>query len=175
MISVNNTKREFLELLENLDIKSVLDLGCGKAIMSKFFAERGAKVKGIDRIKECKNFDNFKFVEGNILDTDFGEDNDLVIISLFLHLFKKEVALRIIEKMKESTSKEGYNLLICMSNKDNLAKKRLENFYPTIQELEDIYSNWKVIKKLIDTTEVEEHDGQGPHQHHLIFLLVQNK
>jgi len=74
--------------------------------------------------------------------------------------------------MKEATSEKGYNFLICMSNKDDCAKRKPDNFCPTLQELENIYSNWKIIKKLEEFTEIEKHENQGTHQHHLIFLLV---
>ncbi len=175
MINVKDTKKEFVKLLEDTDIKSVLDLGCGKAIMSEFFAKRGAKVKGIDIKNVERKIANFEFIQGDFRKFDLKEEYDLIIASLVINFLEKESALKFIQRIKNATSKEGYNLLICMSNKDSLAKKRLENFYPTIQELENIYSDWKVIKRLIDITEVEEHNGQGPHQHHLIFLLTQNK
>jgi len=175
MINIKQTKKEFLLELMNKNIKKVLELGCGKAIMSKFFVKQGAKAIGIDKTKRCEDFDNFKFIEGNIIDTDFREDNDLVISSLLLHFFKKEVALKIIKKMKEATTKQGYNLLICMSNEDDCAKRRPENFYPTLQELEDLYSDWKIIKKLEGITDIEEHSKQNSHRHNLIFLLVQKK
>ena len=175
MINIKQTKKEFLLELMNKDIKKVLDLGCGKALMSKFFVKQGAKAIGIDRKKRCEDFDNFKFVEGNILDTDFGENNDLVISSLLLHFFSQKDARKIIEKMKKTTSINGYNLIICMSDKEKFSKKKPDNFYPTFQELENIYSNWKIIKKWADFTEIEEHGEQDTHQHHLIFLLIQKK
>jgi len=175
MINIKNKKKEFLLELMNKNIKKVLDLGCGKAIMSRFFVKQGAKAIGIDIKKRCEDFDNFKFIEGNIINTDFGEDNNLIIASLVLHFYKKEITQRVIEKMKKATSLGGYNLLICMSNEDEAAKRKLENFYPTLQELENFYSDWKIIKKLNDITEIEEHGEQGPHQHNLIFLLVQKK
>ena len=76
--------------------------------------------------------------------------------------------------MKAATSDSGYNLLICISNKDKLAKGKIEKFYPDVKELTEIYENWSLVKELEGITEVEDHDNLGPHQHQLIFLLFQN-
>lgn len=173
MINVKETKREFLMNLLDKNIKKILDIGCGKGLMSKFFEKKGANIIGIDIKKNCEDTENFKFIEGDIRKEDFGEENDLVIASLILHFFEKEEALKIIEKMKRSTSDIGYNLLICMSNEDEFAKNKIGKFYPTLEELKKIYEHWTLIKEVKDMTEIEEHDNLGPHQHNLIFLLFQ--
>ncbi|MCK9596071.1 methyltransferase domain-containing protein [Candidatus Pacearchaeota archaeon] len=175
MINVKETKREFLMSLFNQDIKKILDLGCGKGLMSKFFANKGAKIIGIDLNKIVEESPNFKLIEGDIRKENFGEKNDLIIASLILHFLNKNDSLQIIERMKTATSKLGYNLLVCMSDKDENAKKKTEKFYPNIQELIKIYSDWKLIKEISDISEIEDHDNIGPHQHHLNFVLFQNK
>lgn len=171
MINVKETKKEFLMILLDKDIKKILDLGCGKGLMSKFFDKKGAKAIGIDLKKISEDSENFKFIEGDIRKEDFRKENDLIIASLILHVFNKKDVLELISRMKDATSKEGYNFLICMSNEDELAKGRSEKFYPDIKELIKIYGDWILVKKIKDITEVENHDDMGPHQHNLIFLL----
>jgi cyclopropane fatty-acyl-phospholipid synthase-like methyltransferase len=175
MINAKKIKKEFLTALLNKNIKKVLDLGCGKGLMSKFFAGKKVNVIGIDLKRTSEDSENFNFIEGDVRKEDFGKKNDLIIASLILHFFKREEAKQIIEKMKKATSDSGYNLLICMSNKDELAKGRLGKFYPYVKELKNIYKNWSLVKELEGITEVEDHDNLGPHQHQLIFLLFQNK
>ncbi len=175
MINVKEIKREFLMFLLNKPIKKILDIGCGKGLMSKFFYKQGAKVIGIDVQETIKDSENFKFIKGDIRKEDFGKENDLIIASAILHLLNREDALKVINKMKDATSKEGYNFLVCMSHEDGLAKKKLENFYPSFQELNKIYDNWNLIKELKGITEIEEHDNLGPHQHNIIFVLFQNE
>lgn len=175
MINVKNTKKDFLLILLDKDIKKILDLGCGQGLMSKFFNKKGANSIGIDIKKISEDSENFKFVEGDIRKEDFGKENDLVIASLILHLFEKNSALQIIERMKNATSNSGYNFLICLSNNDEFVKKRPDRFYPNIQELIEIYQDWTLIKKVEDITEIENHDDTGPHQHNIIFLLFQKK
>ena len=171
MINIKETKKEFISELLNKEIKNVLDLGCGKLLLPKRFLERGSSVKGID-IKEPSEIPKGAvFVKGNILNEDFGEDSDLIISSLILHLFKKKYALEIISKMKSSTIREGYNLLVLLSNKDSLYNE--EKFFPSLKEISDLYSDWKLIKSLEGETEFEEHSGIPMHNHHLIFLIFQ--
>jgi cyclopropane fatty-acyl-phospholipid synthase-like methyltransferase len=173
MINTKETKREFLSILLNKNLKKILDLGCGKGLMSKFFVGEEAKITGIDLKKTSEDLENFNFIEGDVRKEDFGKDNDLIIASLILHFFEKQEAKQLIERMKTATSDKGYNLLICMSDKDELSKKKSEKFYPDIKELKKIYENWGLIKETEGFTETEDHDNLGSHQHNLIFLLVQ--
>lgn len=173
MINTKETKKDFLKLLLNKEIKKILDLGCGKGLMSKFFEGENVKIVGIDIKKSLENSEHFQFVEGDVRREDFGKENDLIIASLILHFFKKDEAQQLIEKMKNATSKNGYNFLICMSDEDNLAKRNLEKFYSNLEELKKIYKNWILIKEIKGLTEQEDHDNLGPHQHNLIFLLFQ--
>jgi len=170
MINVKETKKEFLMFLLEKPIKKVLDLGCGKGLMSRFFTKK-AKVIGIDTKKIIEDIENFEFREGDIRKENLGEENDLILASLILHLFRKDEALKIIEKMKRATTSSGHNLLICVSDKDNLAKKNQDNFYPSFQELLEIYKNWDLVKENHGITKIEEHGALGPHQHDLIFVL----
>jgi SAM-dependent methyltransferase len=172
MINTKEIKKEFLIELQDKNLKKILDLGCGKGLMSKFFSGKGV-ITGIDLKKTSEDSENFNFIEGDVRKEDFGENNDLIIASLILHFFEKEEAKQMIERMKTATSDLGYNLLICMSDKDDLSKKKAEKFYPDIKELKKIYGNWKLIKELEGITEIEDHDNLGPHQHNLIFLLFQ--
>jgi len=170
VINVKETKKEFLMFLLGEPIKKVLDIGCGKGLMSKFFAKK-AKVIGIDTRKIMEDIENFEFREGDIRQANFDKENDLIIASLILHIFDKNEARKIIERMKQATSDSGYNLLICMSDEDTLAKQNPNKFYPSFQELLEIYKDWNLIKKVQGITEVEEHGNLGPHKHDIIFAL----
>ncbi|MBA7654277.1 hypothetical protein ES703_62154 [subsurface metagenome] len=171
MINVKETKKEFLMFLLDKPIKKILDLGCGKGLMSRFFIKKKAKVIGIDTKKIIEDIENFEFRKGDIRQENFGKENDLIIASLILHIFDKNEAQKIIERMKQATSDSGYNLIICVSNEDILAKKNPKKFYPSVQELLDRYKDWNLLKEIHGITKVEEHRDLGPHQHNLIFVL----
>jgi len=175
MINIKQTKKEFLNFFQDKKLKKVLDLGCGKGSMSLFFSKKGIKTKGIDKrnVFEDNAFENFEFILGDIATENFGQDNDLIIASLILHFFKKEKIFRLFKKMKSSTTKGGYNLIICISNLDGI--KNEENFFPTKEEILSFYNEWKLEKELQGETEIEKHSNLPPHRHNLIFLILKNE
>jgi SAM-dependent methyltransferase len=175
MINLKEAKWNFLKELSNKNLIKILDLGCGKGFMSKFFKGENVKIVGIDIKESLDNSGNFNFIRGDIRKEGFGKENDLVIASLILHFFEKEEALQIIERAKNATSNLGYNFLICMSNKDKLAEGNPKKFYPPLEEIKEIYKNWILIKEVEDFTEIEDHDNLGPHQHGLILVLFQKR
>ncbi len=171
MINTKETKREFIAELLKRDIHKILDLGCGEMLLPKAFLKNGAFVKGIDIKEPSVVPEGAVFVKGNFFQEEFEKDYDLIIASLILHLPKKEYLNKLISKMKDSTIERGYNFLILMSNKDSLSNQ--EKFFPSFEEISELYSDWKLIKSLEDETEIEEHNNLPPHTHHLIFLIFQ--
>ena len=75
MINTKETKKDFLELLLNKKLKKILDLGCGKGLISKFFERENVKIIGIDIKKSSEDSEHFKFIEGDIRKKDFEEEN----------------------------------------------------------------------------------------------------
>ena len=166
------TKEIVTNFSQNINPKSVLDVGCGFGRFSLKFANKGSKVTGID-IKDRKiDNKNFNFIKSDIRDFEFKTKYDMVLSTFVLHFFRKEKAEEIIKKMKKSTEFVGYNLLVCMSKEDKLYNKRPKNFYPSMKDLKNIYSDWEIIESIQDSTDWEEHDGLPPHKHNLIILLA---
>jgi tellurite methyltransferase len=172
MISTKKLTSEYLDNLDN--IKSVLDLGCGVGRKSLRFAKKGIKVIGIDKKNPEIQQENFKFIQEDINNLNFNENYDLIITSMILHFFNKDKAVEIINKIQKSTEKNGYNFLICMSNKDDCSKKGPNNFYPTLEELKKLYDSkyWEIVKSDQDFTDWEEHDSTKKHRHNLILMLI---
>lgn len=167
-----DVKQKTSELLDNLNPKSVLDLGCGKGFKSLRFARKGISVLGIDKKSTEIKQDNFKFVEKDIANFKFEENFNLIITSLVLHYFSKKKAIEMINKNKEHTYPQGHNYIICMSNEDDESKKRPDNFYPSLEELKELYKDWEIIHAVQDFTNWEDHDNLGKHRHNLIIMLV---
>ena len=175
MINSKQVKRDFLIFLSKQPIKKILDLGCGKGLMAKFFNKTQVEVLGIDIKETSQSYENFKFLRGDIRKESFGVENDLIIASNILHFFKSDESLNLIRKMQIATANKGYNFLVCLSDQDEFSKTNPEKFYPNLKKLSEIYNEWNLIKSVDDKTELEEHDELPPHHHHILFLIFQKK
>ncbi|VVB78138.1 Trans-aconitate 2-methyltransferase [uncultured archaeon] len=167
MINTNDLTSDYIR---DLNPKEVLDLGCGKGRISLMFLKKGSNVVGVDKKTNEICQKNFKFINSDILDFKIDKKYDLIIASLVLHFLEKSDAIRIIRDIKENTSENGYNLLLCLSKKDDFYKKG--NFYPDLDEVKKIYSDWKIVKSTQDFTPIEEHGGLKPHRHNIVFVLA---
>lgn len=165
-----NTKKTISEYLKNLKPREVLDIGCGKGRISSRFIKRDANVTGVDKKKEIIKNKNFKFVHRDIRKYNFNKKYDLIIASLVLHFLSNSEAIGIIKKIKKCTQTEGYNFLACLSEKDSFYRKG--KFYPNLNELKKLYSEWKIIKSVQGFTPIEKHGNLVPHKHNIIFILA---
>jgi len=161
--------------LRDLNPKSILDLGCGGGKFTINFAKRGISVTGVDKDKQEIHEDNFNFIQEDIRDFKFPKKYNLIFTSMILHFLKKEEAWSVIKKMKESTSIKGYNLLVCMSNKDDSEMQNPKNFYPSIEELHRIYLDWEIIESELGLSKEHQHYGGEIHSHKVIVFLARNK
>lgn len=172
---MNQAKEVIHKCLKYLDPKSVLDLGCGEGKFTLRFAKEGINVLGVDKNKIDICEDNFNFIQKDIKDFVFKEKYDLIFSSMVLHFLKKGEVIKIIGKIKEATSNERYNLLICMSNEEDSAKRNPSDFYPSIEELNRIYSDWEIIKNELCLTKEHKHKNSDSHRHKIIIFLAKKK
>ena len=154
--------------MQRLNPTSVLDLGCGKCIFSQKFIDKGISVVGIDKEHTIKSNKNFKFIQQNILDFKFEQKYDLIIGTGILHFLKKEKTYQLIKKMQENTLSKGFHFLICMSNEENPKDKI--HFYPNKEELNKLYSGWKIIHNELC---LSKKHSETMHQHKIIILLAE--
>lgn len=174
-MDVDKEIKRSLKFLENFSPQTVLDLGCGDGSNSLRFAELGAKVTGVDKKRYQINNVNFNFIETDITNFKFEKNYDLIIACCSLHFLNKQKALRLIKDIKKFTNNKGLNFIVCFSNKDTGAKILPKNFFPTLNELEQIYKNFNILKKVNGFTRLEEHDNLAPHKHNVIILIIQKK
>ncbi len=90
----------------------VLDIGCGVGLETLLFVEKGFRVTCIDISPKMIAFAkkrnlNANFLQGDFLTTDFGMKFDGVFAFTFIHLFPKDIALRILAKIKGLLNADG--------------------------------------------------------------------
>ena len=172
---MNQAKEIIHQCLKYLDPKSVLDLGCGEGKFTLRFAKKGINVLGVDKDKKDIQEANFNFLQKDIKDFKFEQEYDLIFSSMVLHFLKKDHALEIIKKIKTNTLDKGFNFLICMSDKEDSAKRNPIYFYPNTKELNNLYSDWEIIKNELCLSKKHKHNNGEVHQHKIIIFLAKKK
>ncbi|MBD3253329.1 methyltransferase domain-containing protein [Candidatus Pacearchaeota archaeon] len=167
-----NVKELTKKYLKDLKVKSVLDLGCGKGLKSIRFSKKGIKVTGVDKEDFNIKQENFRFIKEDVRDYKFEQKFDLIISSLVLHFFKKEKSFELIERIKTNTSQKGYDFIVCFSNKDNFAKQKPDNFYPSLEEMKEAYKNWNIVHIDSGFTAESKLRNHENHRHNLIMILA---
>ncbi len=77
------------EYIFNNNVTSVLDIGCNSGAVSRPLLEKKIKVIGMDLQKPEKLHihKNYRFIQGNIIDTDFMQERDCTLfLSIYHHL-----------------------------------------------------------------------------------------
>ena len=164
---MQKAKPIIIDIMKRLNPISVLDLGCGKCKFSKRFIDKGIDVTGVDKNKLVSSFGNFNFFHQDVLSFKFKKKYDLIIGTGILHFLKKESSCRLIKEIQLNTNLGGFNFLICMSNKED--DKKNDYFYPSINDLEEIYKNWEIIH---NTNCLSKKHDEDSHQHKIIIFLA---
>ncbi len=116
---------------------SILDIGCGSGMKSRFLADNGFEVTGMDFSEKMieiakRELPNINFFVGDVYDMDsYPEKYDAVFAqAMLLHIPKNDV-LKILEKFKNKLNKNGFLYLAVKEVKsDGLAEKVVkENDY----------------------------------------------
>lgn len=127
--SICRSESKLLEILENfnideLNIKSAIDLGCSPGGWSKLLLQRGYKVIGIDpaivddEVLNNKNFTHFKFTSEKFIEQN-KEKFDLIINDMKMDF---NSSIKIINLLKPSLNKNGIIIMTVKLFKNDMSK-----------------------------------------------------
>jgi len=108
----------FSDFNASLPGKTILDLGCGPGLLSKYYSDHGYKVTGLDfsenMIKAArKQCPNCHFEVKNVLDADhdYGKFDGIVAFHL-LQFMERPQIIKLFRKISASLAKDGHFLLV---------------------------------------------------------------
>lgn len=106
-------------MIDLSNVKKMLDVGGGSAAFSMEFVKKNPSIKAVvldlpDVIPLTKKYvgnagliDNFSFIEGNYLTTDFKDNYDLIFLSAIIHINNYEQNKMLIRKCADALNKNG--------------------------------------------------------------------
>ncbi len=118
--------KKFLQFLKNQGVKKgrLLDLGCGRGIAAKYFAEHGLAVTGIDYSRNAiklarsatRALKNTKFVIGDVLKLPWPKNSfDIINDSGCFHHFRLKQREKYLTNIRKMLIPGGYYKLYCFS------------------------------------------------------------
>jgi SAM-dependent methyltransferase len=137
-LAVNNFAKKAYKVIQEKDLKTLLDVGCGTGQDSLYFASQELEVTAIDlstcgiQSLQSKN-PKIKCIAGDICYMQFPPESfDVVYAHLSLHYFDDAVTSRIFNNIYSILRKGGLLFVKCKSTEDRLfgqGEKAGENMY----------------------------------------------
>lgn len=160
----NNQIDKFLSLVNGRDI---LDIGCAMGSFTKYVADKGYNIEGIDFSPKMieianKKVKNAKFYTMDMTDIKLNKKYDgIMIINSTIHIEKKDM-IKIFEGFKKVLKENGILLIILQEGKGeryvdeplDINVKEFVNFYE-IDEIKEVFD--KCNFEIIDMEEIKEY------------------
>ncbi len=147
---------ELLDIIPNLEEKTVADICCGWWRNGLFLAENWAlKTTFFDKNRETletiQNLWNVNNLNIETQEIDFNKGHidwnyDIIINTVSLQFLQKKEALRIIAEMQKSTNLWWYNLIIAPILSEDVPCKIDFPFLAEQNEIKELYKNWEIIE-----------------------------
>lgn len=175
-----------LPLVEPLEGKRVLDVGCGEGKNAHFLAERGATVLAIDSsepaIRNAKRAwppnDRLTFAVRDVTDPGAFEGTfDIVLAYGVLHCLRsRDEASHLVERLQRATDAGGYHV-VCAFNSRSQDLRAHPGFQPLLLTHEDIvalYSRegWSLVAATDSDLHERHPNNDVPHMHSLTRLIA---
>lgn len=178
-----NPSKEVRDIVPFLNKNAkILDVGCGDGRHTLYLASLGFHVdafdisengiKKIEHLKEVNNFDINTSV-CDVLDFDFKDRYDLIIIHGVLQFIEREKQPKIIELLKKWTNNNGYHIIALFTDGEPVPDDLKDVMVGVFKEgeIKDYYNDWNIV--MFESTKFhDEHDNGIKHYHAMNKIIV---
>lgn len=161
---------EVLEAFENIQVQTVLDLGCGQGRNSLYLAKQGLQVTALDQnelslellkgIAEQENLD-MEIGTYDIQEAHLQGNYDWIISTVVLMFLQAESIPAVIRDMQAHTKPGGYNLIVCAMDTEDYPCKMNFPFTFKEGELAGYYKDWELVKYNENPGHLHRRDEHG--------------
>lgn len=170
-----------------LDGGSVLDIGAGQGANSLYLAEQGFEVTATDvsevglsqmcAAAEAAGLD-IRTITGDINEIGIENMYEAMVCTFTLHHLNADDAKSLIEEAKVHTTPHGVHAIVVFANTGGLYEraKHSERFYPSREEIRDLYIDWELAELSTFETESLAKDKNGqPLRNQVISMIAINR
>ncbi|HEY5382976.1 MAG TPA: methyltransferase domain-containing protein [Candidatus Paceibacterota bacterium] len=174
-------------LVEHISSGDVLEIGAGAGRNSLFLASQGFNVlatdispQAVEKLKEraLESGVNLKAEVSDMAEAKLTQDFDAIICTFSFHHLTAEDAELAIIKIQQHTKPNGFNLFTIFTKEGDFYKKHpdTDNFYLNDKEqLEGLYSDWKIIKSSEKEGKARTLDTEGNPQFNVFVGFLAQK
>jgi len=154
----NNFAKRSLKLIKQKNLKTILDLGCGRSRDPLFFTKNGLEVTALDvsknRLESLRRMGlkNITLANQDIKNIKFPDNSfDVIYSHLSLHYFDDKTTTKILDKLYRILKKNGLFFVKCKSVDDVMygkGKKIGENIYNLDGHVRHFFDKDYMIDKL---------------------------
>ncbi|MEJ2899238.1 SAM-dependent methyltransferase TehB [Acinetobacter sp. NS-4] len=182
---LSTTHSEILAATPYLQGGRALDVGCGQGRNALYLSQHGFEVNAWDvnenslqklrQIIQAEQIDNILVQQRDLnADSSISGRYDFICCTVVMMFLQAQTVKPLIAQMQQATQVNGFNLIVCAMDKDDLPAQPDFPFAFKQGELSALYERWNIVKYNENVGELHRVDAQGNRiKQHFATLLAQ--
>ncbi|ANF83057.1 tellurite resistance methyltransferase TehB [Acinetobacter sp. NCu2D-2] len=162
-----------------------LDVGCGQGRNALYLNQMGYEVdawdvnpNSLDKLKQIiavEGIQNIQAAQRDLnADPSISGSYDFICCTVVMMFLEAQTVPALIAQMQQATKLNGYNLIVCVMDTDDIPAQSDFPFAFKQGQLSELYQGWKLIKYNEDVGELHRVDAQGNRiKQHFATMLAQ--
>jgi tellurite methyltransferase len=179
------THSEILAATPYLQGGRALDVGCGQGRNALYLSQHGFEVDAWDinenslqklrQIIQTEQIDNIQVQQRDLnADQSITGRYDFICCTVVMMFLEAQTVKPLIAQMQQATNVNGFNLIVCAMDTDDIPAQSDFPFTFKAGELSALYESWNIIKYNENVGELHRVDAQGNRiKQHFATLLAQ--
>ena len=183
--AISPTHSEILAATPYLTGGRALDVGCGQGRNALYLSQMGYEVDAWDvnthsleklqQIIDAEDIQQIHVAQRDLnADPSISDSYDFICCTVVMMFLEAKTVPALIAQMQQATKVNGYNLIVCAMDTDDIPAQSDFPFAFKPGQLSELYQGWKLIKYNENIGELHRVDEQGKRiKQHFATMLAQ--